>query len=170
MDFSIVTPSFNMLPYLKRCYASVADQHGPQFEHIVVDGLSTDGTADWLRRRTDITSIIERDAGMYDAINKGVRVARGRIIAYLNCDEQYLPTTLAYVKQYFDRNPDVDVLFGDTLLVRPNGTLLSVCKTYKPAWPLIISSHLYLYSASMFVRRPAVRGRRVLRSRVSLLG
>jgi glycosyltransferase involved in cell wall biosynthesis len=153
MDFSIVTPSFDMLPYLKRCCASVADQRGPAFEHIVVDGLSTDGTTDWLRDQPHITSIIERDSGMYDAINKGLRIAQGQIVAYLNCDEQYLPTTLAYVKQYFDRHPEVDILFGGTLLVRPDGTLLSVRKPYKPSWPLILSSHLYLYSASMFVRR-----------------
>jgi glycosyltransferase involved in cell wall biosynthesis len=153
MDISIVTPSFNMLAYLKRCCASVADQQGSEFEHIVVDGASTDGTEDWLRSRPHIHSIIERDRGMYDAINKGLRAARGEIVAYLNCDEQYLPSTLAFVKRYFEQHPSVDVLFGDTLLVRPDGSLLAIQKTYKPLWPLILSSHLYVYSASMFLRR-----------------
>jgi hypothetical protein len=60
------------------------------------------------------------------------------------------------VKRYFDRHPTVDVLFGDTLLVRPDGSLLSIQKTYKPLWPLILSSHLYVYSASMFMRRRLV--------------
>ncbi len=145
-----------MLGYLKRCCASVRDQQGTDFEHIVVDGASTDGTADWLRAQPQIHSIIERDRGMYDAVNKGFHVARGEILAYLNCDEQYLPRTLAFVKDYFARHPSVDVLFGDTLLVRPDGSLLAVQKTYKPLWPLILASHLYLYTASMFVRRRVV--------------
>jgi len=156
MQMSIVTPSYNMLAYLRRCCASVADQQGTSFEHIVVDGESTDGTTDWLRQQARITSIIEHDRGMYDAINKGLRIASGEIVAYLNCDEQYLPNTLAFVKEYFGRHPDADVLFGDTLLIRPNGTLLSVRKTYKAAWPLILSSHLYLHTASMFLRRRLV--------------
>ena len=73
-DFSIITPSFNMLDYLKLCCASVADQDGASFEHIVVDGASTDGTAEWLRQARNITSISEKDDGMYDAINKGLSV------------------------------------------------------------------------------------------------
>jgi glycosyltransferase involved in cell wall biosynthesis len=156
MDISIVTPSFNMLAYLKRCCASVADQHSSEFEHIVVDGGSTDGTAEWLRSRPRIHSIVEPDRGMYDAINKGLRVARGEVLAYLNCDEQYLPGTLSFVAHYFEQHPSVDILFGDTFLVRADGTLLCVQKTYKPFWPLILSSHLYLYSASMFLRRRLV--------------
>jgi len=156
MDISIVTPSFNMLAYLKRCCASVADQRTSEFEHIVVDGASTDGTAEWLRSQPHIRNIIERDRGMYDALNKGLRIARGDVLAYLNCDEQYLPGTLAFVTRYFEQHPSVDILFGDTLLVRPDGTLLAVQKTYKPLWPLILSSHLYLYSASMFLRRKLV--------------
>jgi glycosyltransferase involved in cell wall biosynthesis len=155
-DVSVVTPSYNMLGYLKRCCASVGDQQGATFEHIVVDGGSTDGTPEWLRGRSTLRSIVEPDRGMYDAVNKGLRIAQGEVLAYLNCDEQYLPDTLEFVKRRFEQDPDLDILFGDTLLIRSDGSLLSVQKSYWPSWPLILSSHLYLYSASMFFRRRLV--------------
>jgi len=150
---TIVTPSFNMLGYLKRCCASVADQVGPTYEHIVVDGASSDGTPEWLGQQSNVIAVVERDRGMYDAINKGFGIARGEIISYLNCDEQYLPETLAFVNWYFDTHPDVDILFGGALLIRPNGSLISVRKAYRPIWPLIWASHLYVHSSSMFLRR-----------------
>jgi glycosyltransferase involved in cell wall biosynthesis len=153
VDISIVTPSFNMLAYLRRCSASIADQTGPAHQHIVVDALSSDGTLEWLREAPDVTGIFGKDAGMYDAINKGLRVAQGEIVSYLSCDEQYLPGTFAFVKAFFDRHPEVDGIFGDTLVTRPDGTLLSFRKSYRPIWPLILASHLYVFPCSMFLRR-----------------
>ena len=92
-SFTIVTPSFNMLSYLKLCHRSIADQE-VDCEHVVIDGGSADGTADWLDRHPNIISISEPDDGMYDAVNKGFALAKGEILAYLNCDEQYLPGAL----------------------------------------------------------------------------
>ena len=153
--FSVVTPSFNMLEYLKRCHASVADQK-PELEHIVVDGLSRDGTSDWLRAQPSIRSVSERDRGMYDAVNKGLRLAHGSIVSYLNCDEQYLPDTLQLVQEYFERHPKVDVVFGDAILIRPDGSLIAYRKGYAPRWPYIVSSHLYVLSCAMFLRRRVI--------------
>jgi len=155
-SFSIITPSYNMLDYLKRCAASVRDQEGVDFEHIVIDGGSTDGTAAWLGRNSQIKSIGEKDNGMYDAINKGLRMAGGDIAAYLNCDEQYLPGTLAFVKEFFAKNPEVDIIFGDTLLIKPDGSLIAFRKGYRPRWFYIAASHLYLQSCSMFFRRKII--------------
>jgi len=152
-DFSIVTPSFNGLSYLKLCSASIADQQGASFEHIVVDGGSSDGTSEWLKTQNRIKSVSEKDEGMYDAINKGVKMASGSIIAYLNCDEQYLPETLTYVKDFFEQHPEASVVFGDALLVRPNGSLIGHRKSYSPKLPYILSSHLYILSCTMFFRR-----------------
>lgn len=152
-DISIITPSYNMLSYLKRCAASVADQDGGRFEHIVIDGRSTDGSAEWLAKQDHICSSSEKDSGMYDAINKGLKLAKGKILAYLNCDEQYLPGTLGLVADYFARNPLVDIIFGDVLLIRPNGSLVAFRKGYQPRWFYILTSHLYVLSCTMFFRR-----------------
>jgi glycosyltransferase involved in cell wall biosynthesis len=153
MDFSIITPSLNQLQYLKRCSASIMDQNNVDLEHIVIDGVSKDGTVEWLEERRGIQYICEPDKGMYDALNKGFRRSRGQILGHLNCDEQYLPGTLAWVKSYFDRHSEVDVLFGDALLVRPDGSLIAYWKGYRPRWPFILSSYLYLLTCAMFLRR-----------------
>ena len=62
---SIITPSFNMLPYLELCTASIADQEGVDVEHIVVDGASTDGTVQWLENHSELVSISEKDNILY---------------------------------------------------------------------------------------------------------
>ncbi|UCC39591.1 MAG: glycosyltransferase [Candidatus Aminicenantes bacterium] len=157
-DISIITPSYNMQTYLEACAASVADQEGVEAEHIVVDGVSTDGSVEWLAEQDHIRYISEKDNGMYDAINKGLRMAKGEILAYLNCDEQYLPGTLGFIKDYFDRNPQVDMIFGDLLLIRPDGSLVAFRKGYQPRWLYIMTSHLYVLSCTMFFRRRIIEG------------
>jgi glycosyltransferase involved in cell wall biosynthesis len=114
--FNAITPSLNSSAWLKLCIASVADQ-GVDLEHIVQDAGSIDGTLDWLRRNSRVTVVVEPDGGMYDGINRGLRRAKGEILAYLNCDEQYLPGCLPAVDVFFRTHPDVDVLFGDFVVV-----------------------------------------------------
>ena len=94
MRFSIITPSFRSSHWLKMCIPSVADQ-GVELEHLVQDSESDDGTRDWLPQDRRVTAVFEKDKGMYDAVNRGLRRATGDIFAYLNCDEQYLPGALA---------------------------------------------------------------------------
>lgn len=156
IDVSVITPSLNMLSYLERCAASVADQEGVGAEHLVMDGVSCDGTAEWLAARPWLVSEVRRDNGMYEAINRGFRQARGRVLAHLNCDEQYLPGTLATVMQYFDTHPEVDVLFGDSLSVRPDGSLIAYRKTVRPVRPVLSLPPLYVPTATTFFRRKLI--------------
>src|SRR5258708_40267565 len=93
IPISIITPSFRSSAWLKLCIASVADQR-VSLEHIVQDAGSDDGTLDWLPQDRRVQLFAEKDQGMYDAINRGLRRANGDILGYLNCDEQYLPGTL----------------------------------------------------------------------------
>ena len=101
MRFSIITPSFRNSEWLKLCVASVADQQ-VDLEHIVQDAGSDDGTLDWLLTDSRVKAFVEKDSGMYDGINRGLRKATGEIVAYLNCDEQYLPGALSAVKEMFE--------------------------------------------------------------------
>lgn len=161
MKISIITPSYNMLPYLKCAAASIADQSfnsNETFEHLIMDAQSTDGTFQWLQSSPypHLSWVSEKDKGMYDAINKGLQQATGDIIAYLNCDEQYLPGTLDYVAHYFKTHPQTDIIFGDALLIRRDGTLVAYRKGYKPRWPYILTSHLYVLSCTMFFRRALI--------------
>src|SRR5580704_14991665 len=120
MQFSIITPSFRNSNWLKLCIASVADQ-GVEVEHIVQDAGSDDGTLDWLSKDSRVKAFVEKDAGMYDAVNRGLRRASGEILAYLNCDEQYLPGALAAVSDFFTARPNVDVVFGDFIATDSKG-------------------------------------------------
>ena len=77
MKFSIVTLSFRNSDWLRFCIASVADQQGVEHEHIVQDFCSAVGTQDWLPLDTRVKALIEKDQGMYDAVNRGFRRATG---------------------------------------------------------------------------------------------
>jgi glycosyltransferase involved in cell wall biosynthesis len=170
LDFSIVTPSFNMLQYLPQCCASVADQVGASHEHLVMDGGSTDGTAEWLRQNPQLRSASEKDDGMYDAISKGFAMSRGKYFAYLNCDEQYLPGTLSMVKACFERCPQIDVVFGDTLYIRPDGSLMVYRRSTKLRWPFILASGLYVMSCSTFFRSTVFSTERAFNKRFRQAG
>jgi glycosyltransferase involved in cell wall biosynthesis len=147
VNFSIITPSFRNSEWLKLCIASVADQEGVAHEHIVQDSCSDDGTQDWLPKDPRVKAFIEKDSGMYDAVNRGLKRASGELLAYLNCDEEYLPGALAAVAEVFQRHPDTDVVFADTVVVDPEGKYLCSRKCMVPwrgmAWifnPTITSS------------------------------
>ncbi len=155
MKFSIVTPSFRNSAWLKLCIASVADQEGVAFEHIVQDACSDDGTQDWLPGDTRVKAFIEKDRGMYDAVNRGWKRSNGDILAYLNCDEQYLPGALAAVQSFFTAHPEVDVVLPDTVVVNADGSYL--CHRFSMV-PL--PGHLWIRfnvtTCSLFIRRRVV--------------
>jgi glycosyltransferase involved in cell wall biosynthesis len=150
--FSIITPSFRNSTWLKVCIASVADQ-GVDLEHIIQDAGSDDGTLDWLPGDRRVRAFVEKDSGMYDAVNRGLRRASGEIVAYLNCDEQYLPGTLQSVSEWFDRHPQVEVLFGHVLVVDERGEFLCYRKVQIPNRYHLMVSHLNTFTCSTFFRR-----------------
>lgn len=118
LKFSIVTPSLNQAAFLPDALASVSNQGVGPYEHIVVDGCSTDGTLELLENEaTSLRSYVGRDNGQSDALNKGLSRARGRIIGWLNADDFYLAGAFQAVEDYFLAHPDVDVVYGDTVLV-----------------------------------------------------
>jgi glycosyltransferase involved in cell wall biosynthesis len=245
MRFTIVTPSYNQLDWLRLCVASVRDQvesagadgekvgmwecgsraerdrlersdsrgagspageinvgrweggrraeatkseetrSGISIEHIVQDA-GTPGIEDFAREMGgefyldgkkvgrcegskvgsggySLTIYSEKDAGMYDAINKGLRRATGEICAYLNCDEQYLPGTLAAVAEWFGRGKADEVAFGDIVVVRPDGSYLCDRTAMVPTkLHTLVSGNLAVYSAATFFRREAVVDRGLL--------
>lgn len=153
MQFSIITPSFRSSEWLKLCIASVADQE-VEHEHIVQDACSDDGTLDWLRQDPRVRAYIEKDAGMYDAVNRGLRRAQGEFLAYLNCDEQYLPGALRAVADFFAAHPAVEVVFADTVVVDPDGAYLCHRRALPPArYHTMVSGNLSVQTCSTFFRR-----------------
>jgi FkbM family methyltransferase len=123
---SLVTPSFNQGRFLGRTIASVLDQNYPALEYFIQDGGSTDDTLQVLHRySTRLTGWQSApDNGQSDAINKGFARARGEIMAWLNSDDILLPGSLHSVADYFNRHPDVDVVYGHRLLIDENDQMI----------------------------------------------
>jgi glycosyltransferase involved in cell wall biosynthesis len=155
VQFSIITPSFRASEWLKLCIPSVADQ-GVELEHIVQDSVSDDGTLDWLPQDRRVKAFIEKDRGMYDAVNRGLRKAKGEYLAYINCDEQYLPGALQAVAAFFEKHPEVELIFSDALVVNPDGSFNCFRKVQRPWESHARVCALCTLTCSMFFRRSLI--------------
>src|SRR5471032_2737527 len=158
MKFSIVTPSFRNSKWLKLCIASVADQQGVELEHIVQDSCSDDGTQDWLPQDSRVKAFIEKDSGMYDAVNRGYRRASGDILAYLNCDEQYLPGALKAVAEFFEANPKIEVALAGSIVTDGEGKYICHRHSMTPH-PRHIWFRFPVLTSSVFIRRKVISER-----------
>jgi glycosyltransferase involved in cell wall biosynthesis len=142
-DFSIITVVRNAVTTIERTVTSVTSQDGPLVEYIVVDGASTDGTLAWLEEhRTLFTKFVsEKDRGIYDAMNKGIRLATGRWLAFLNADDYYTDTSVLKDIQNFAQylGGSADLIYGKARIVDEN-----VGKSYVTGKRIRLSS-LYHY-------------------------
>src|SRR5688500_17684748 len=157
---SIVTPSFNQASTLEATMDSVTSQEGDFFiDYQVIDGGSTDGSVDIMRRHAERFSapgvetrcrgvsvrwVSEKDQGQTHAINKGLVAARGDVLSYLNSDDLYVPGALAAVVRHFAGHPKDDFVFGDGDVIDENGKVVwewlsrpydySLLRSYHPLW------------------------------------
>jgi glycosyltransferase involved in cell wall biosynthesis len=154
---SIVTPSFNQAKYLEETICSVIEQKYPLLEYIVIDGASTDGSVEIIKRyANEITYwVSEKDNGQTDAINKGFRHSKGQIIAWLNSDDTYLPGVLDFVSDAFLKNPDALAVFGDFLYVDSKGHPLRHRHVSKRLDYNLLLSHNYIGQPALFFHRRA---------------
>jgi len=124
---SIVTPSFNQSAYLEQTIRCVLEQDYPDIEYIVIDGISTDGSMDIVKKYSPRLAywISERDSGQADAINKGMKHAKGEIVAWLNSDDYYLPGAIQSAIEAFDANPQAVMVYGNMLAVDQTGQTIN---------------------------------------------
>ncbi len=116
---SIITPSYNQAAYLEETIRSVLDQGYPNLEYLVVDGASTDGSQEVIRRYEDRLAwwVSEPDHGQAEAINKGFKRATGDYIAWVNSDDLYLPGSFMRAIATFQQHPEAGLVFGDVLAI-----------------------------------------------------
>jgi glycosyltransferase involved in cell wall biosynthesis len=157
---SIVTPSLNQATFIGDALESVQLQNNEYCEHLVIDGLSTDGTIDLLRgeatnrERRSLVWTSERDSGQSEALNKGFRQARGEIIGWLNSDDRYRAGCFERVVQAFENNPEVDIFYGDYLTVDETGKVLEIRREIEfNAFVLWYHRTLYIPTTTTFFRR-----------------
>jgi glycosyltransferase involved in cell wall biosynthesis len=118
---SVITPSFNSGKYLEQAIRSVLAQNYPDFEHIVVDGGSTDGTLEILKKYPHLKWISEPDKGQSHAMNKGFAMSTGDIIVYLNADDYFEPEAFNTVIKYFDKEKGNYIVVGDCNVIDVSG-------------------------------------------------
>lgn len=164
MKFSIITVVYNGKDLLPGTVESVRRQSYPDIEYIIVDGGSKDGTVDLIRyyatEMQNIKWISEPDKGLYDAMNKGLQMATGDFVQFLNCgDWLHTSETIALLAQ--KANETIDVLYGDTLLVdaqrRPAGLMSELSTRKLPA-----QLHWSQYLGGMLVVHQSFIARRTL--------
>jgi len=127
---SIVTPSYNQVQFLEQTIHSVLEQDYPHIEYLVVDGASTDGSVEIIRRYTDRLAwwASEKDNGQAEAINKGLRRANGAIVAWLNSDDLYLPGAIARAVRVFRSHPEAGLVYGDVQAIDEGGQVINLLR------------------------------------------
>jgi len=161
-SITIITPVYNQAKYLEESIQSVLAQNYPLIEYIVLDGGSTDGTVDILRKYSDkITWYSRKDKGQADALNKGFGIAKGRIVGYLCADDKYTKGTLRTVGEYFAKHPQDVLVTGDYQVINSEGkSVFSIERHYKKLLWKFNSHNMFLFAN--YVNEPSTFWRRSL--------
>ncbi len=151
---SIVTPSYNQAAFLAQTMASVLGQDYRRIEYIVVDGGSTDGTVDLLRRYDRCLAwwVSEPDRGQTDALNKGFARARGRILGWLNADDLYAPYAVREAVAFLQAHPEVGLVYGDAAYIDEAGWVLGRYRAGPADYATLLSGRVPIPQQAAFFR------------------
>jgi glycosyltransferase involved in cell wall biosynthesis len=166
VDFSIIVPTYNCELYLKQCLDSIVTQkHMGKTQIIIVDNESTDKTLEIARQYKDVVIISEKDKGEPDALNKGFKLAKGQIVAWLDADDFYEPTTLYTVESEFKNNYRLDWVYGKSYFVNENGKRVRRMITTAKQW--LQASYSYdKLCALCFIAQPSVFMRKEFQQKI----
>ena len=154
---SVITPVLDGARFLGDTLESVRGQDYPRLEHVVIDGGSTDGTIDLLRRAPGVVWVSGRDRGMYDAVGRGFALARGEVLAYQNADDRYVvPGAVSAALRHLGAHPDVDVVYGDFRYIDEAGRVLPRPAPGRDFDLRALRRHNFVPPHAAFVRRRVV--------------
>jgi glycosyltransferase involved in cell wall biosynthesis len=154
---SIVIPSYNQARYLERSLRSVLDQGYPNLELIVIDGSSTDGSAEILERYHERIAycVSERDAGQSDALNKGFARASGEIFGWQNADDVYMPESFHAAVHLFQQQPALQVAYSHYYEIDEDDRVTQIYYALPPVSPTFSYATCDIATQAMFWRRAA---------------
>jgi glycosyltransferase involved in cell wall biosynthesis len=152
---SIITPSYNQAQYLEECILSVLEQDYPYVEYIIMDGGSTDGSIDIIKKYEHHLAywVSQKDNGQSAAINEGLRRATGEIWAWMNSDDAYLPGAIGTAVECFNLNPKFDIIYGDALEISETGESTGYLQAPEFNLPATLIEGLMIPSGSTFIRQ-----------------
>jgi len=154
---SIITPSYNQAQFIEETIRSVLLQNYTSLEYIVVDGGSNDGTVEILRRyETWLSWISEPDRGQTDAINKGLRMTTGDVLAYLNSDDIFIPNGVRIIADYMRRRPEIGLVYGDCRVLDEAGKVIGNLPRHPFDLERTIERGEFLPQQATFWRREAM--------------
>lgn len=157
LKISIVTITLNRREFLLKAIESVLAQNYANFEHIIIDGGSTDGTVEMLKRFPHLIWISEPDSGQADAMNKGVRRITGDVFAWLNSDDTYPVDTFSKVASYLTDWPNVAMIYGRCNLVNQQGHLIGRTRMHDFDLRRMLLGFNNINTPAVFVRASALK-------------
>lgn len=153
---TIITPSYNQGKYIRETIESVLQQKIEGLEYIVMDGGSTDETVDILKSYGErINWKSEKDKGQTDAVNKGIKLAHGDIIGWLNSDDIYYPGAIEKVLAIFKQNPEIKVVYGNANHIKEDGSIIEAYYTEDFDYERL-KDICYICQPSLFFRKELV--------------
>ena len=152
---SIVTPSYNQKDFLGDTILSVLGQDYPALEYFVIDGGSTDGSVEIIKKYADkLTGWVSKpDHGQTDAINKGFARSQGEIMAWLNSDDIYNPGAVSSAVEFLQKNPDIGLVYGDTDLIDASGQKIGRFNAQQTSYQRLMKGGVYIPQPAAFWRR-----------------
>ena len=151
---SIITPSMNHAAFIEEAIQSIITQNYPKIEYIVMDGGSTDGTIDILKKYSDkLIWHSEVDQSLYDAVNKGWELSKGEYLGYLNCDDLLCPGAVTTLVQYLSDNRNIPFVYGDFYRIDQRGNIIETYKAREPDLNALLRNGNFIFSGSMLFRR-----------------
>ena len=152
---SIITPSFNQAAFLERTILSVLEQDYPNLEYIVIDGGSSDGSVDIIRKYENRLAfwVSEPDQGQAHAINKGLRRATGDWVGWQNSDDVFYPGAFIRVAQAAKKSPRAELIIGDIQLIDEMDKVIRELKYVRPTYESLLAEGMVLTNQASFWRR-----------------
>jgi glycosyltransferase involved in cell wall biosynthesis len=154
MLVSIVTPSYNQARYVEQTIKSVLSQDYPRIEYILVDGSSTDGTQNIIKKYEDKLAwwVSEKDRGQTDAINKGFARASGEVLAWINSDDTYEPGAVSAAVKYLQDHPEIGMVYGDCNFINESGKVVGKFSSAQTSYRLLRRGYSHIPQQAMFFR------------------